>query len=101
MKLTDNIKNLFSKMGTYLRKHTDQAIVVSILIIVTVAALLSSFLFYRFALNPKKPTDKEIGYKEVRVRTQDNIFNNITNDKKISAEEQEKVNKITGDPFKQ
>jgi len=95
-----NIRDSFVKATAYLKRHTDQAVVVSILVIVTIAALLSSFLFYRFALSPQEPTEREIGYKEIKARAKDSIYDNIEEDKKISLEEKNKLENITEDPFK-
>jgi len=100
LKIDIDIKEIFFKTITYLKKHTDQAVVVSILVIVTIAALLSSFLFYRFALNPKELTDGEINHKNIKIRAQDEIFEKIKADKEIDASEKNKLDKITRDPFK-
>lgn len=100
LELNIGVKEVSSKITIYLKKHTDQAIVVCILVIVIIAALLSSFIFYCFALNSKELTDNEIGYKEIKVRAQTEIFDNIEADKNVDSQEKEKLEQVTKNPFK-
>lgn len=94
----NNFKDIKGKTIPYLKKHTEQTIVICILVIVSIAALLSSLLFYRFSLNPKKLTNGEIDYKEMKIHIQADILQEIENDEQVDPEEKEKFKKIK-DPF--
>ena len=78
----NNFRDIANKVLPYFKKHTEQTVVVGVLIIVGIAALLSSILFYRFSINPKKLTDDEIGYKEMKIQVQDEVLQYIEVDKK-------------------
>ena len=92
------LRHLRSEAIPYLREHPDQVIIASILVVVTIGSLLSSLLFYRFALSPPEPTG-EATPKEIKVRVKEETLQKIDTDKKIDQKIQEKIKKAQ-DPFK-
>ncbi|NQV13575.1 MAG: hypothetical protein HQ530_04735 [Parcubacteria group bacterium] len=94
----DKLRHLRSKMIPYLRKRVDQVIIATVLIIVIIGAILSSLLFYRFALNSYFITE-EVTAKEIKILAKQEVLQKIDTDQKANLSTQEKIKKVK-DPFK-
>lgn len=96
---SDSLRNIIGGIIPYFKNRTEQTIVISVLIIVSIAALLSSLLFYRFSINPKELTEDEMDHKKIEIGVEEKVLQKISADQETDQELLEEIAKIN-DPFK-